>query len=438
MKSTVPIIVCLLILALILVWIFAINRDDQSTRLGGWPPSAKEMELSDVNLPSRPVEFGLKHPPKRQVADWAKLEAYQETLSAEELTTLLEEVYAVGDTWKQVIKIEDDTATITTTETGEPFVLKLRPAEKPSPESVPRYWQEGPLDTLHIAIDPGHIGGDFSFIERRQFGFIEDKPVREGEMALITAQLLKPKLEALGAKVTLVRDKNEPVTSKRAKDFLAQYKELNPNWPEALLKVEAQKRFYRREEIVERARLVNEVIKPDLILCLHYNASASSGEWLDPTKPTLVDENHFHILLNGAYTRGEVLSEGDRFQMMERILQRIHRREVELAKVIADVFVEHTGLPAYSYHPRSSRAKNVGPHPYLWARNLLANRSYTCPVIYYEPWCMNNKEVYLRAQAGHYEGTKNVAGKDRPSIMSEYAEAVAAGIAKYYSQLESE
>ena len=122
--------------------------------------------------------------------------------------------------------------------------------------------------------------------------------------------------------------------------------------------------------------------------------------------------------------------------MLERILQRIHQREVEIAKVVADVFAERTGLEPYAYDPDSKRAKNVAGHPYLWARNLLANRSYTCPVLFYEPFVMNNKDVFARIQAGEYRGEKMINGKSRPSIMKEYAEAVAAGVAEYFSKAE--
>ena len=105
-----------------------------------------------------------------------------------------------------------------------------------------------------------------------------------------------------------------------------------------------------------------------------------------------------------------------------------------MGAIVASVFAERTGLPPYSYDPNSPRAKNVGGNPYLWARNLLANRSYTCPVLFFEPWVMNNREVYARIQEGDYEGTRLVHGRMLPSIMREYAEAVAAGIEAYYSQ----
>ena len=70
--------------------------------------------------------------------------------------------------------------------------------------------------------------------------------------------------------------------------------------------------------------------------------------------------------------------------------------------------------------------------PALWARNLLANRSYLCPVLFFEPYVMNNADVYARIQAGDYDGEKLVNGVLRPSIMREYAEAVGAGIAEFY------
>ena len=395
------------------------------------PDSAESMNPTQpYELPSTGTAQEIVHPPRGFLPRWDTLRAYDRTMRAVELTALLEDVYAVGDAWKKVIQIKGQTAVIQTG--GDPFVLKLLPENAPPPESVKRYWKTGSLENLHIAIDAGHIGGKFAEVERRQFGFPEDNPVREGEITLLTARRLQPLLEAMGARVSLVRKSNRPVTKLRSKDFLMLYKEYNPSVPNGLLMPYAQNRFYRRAEIVARAKVVNKRLRPDLLLCLHYNASSGSGAWASPTRPILVDENHFHLLLNGAYTSGEVLDEGDRFQMIERILQRIHPRELELARVVADVFAEKTGLPPYTYEPNSMRAKNIDGHPYLWARNLLANRSYTCPVLFFEPWVMNNREVYARIQAGDYEGTKEINGKEQPSIMREYAEAVAAGIARFF------
>ena len=75
----------------------------------------------------------------------------------------------------------------------------------------------------------------------------------------------------------------------------------------------------------------------------------------------------------------------------------------------------------------------AGTNEYLWARNLLANRIFECPVVYLEPYCMNNAETYARIQAGDYDGEREIAGKVRRSIFREYADAIVAGARAYYS-----
>ena len=37
-----------------------------------------------------------------------------------------------------------------------------------------------------------------------------------------------------------------------------------------------------------------------------------------------------------------------------------------------------------------------------------------------------------RVQAGDYEGTRNIEGKEQPSIFREYADAVVEGLLEYY------
>ncbi|MEM7603244.1 MAG: N-acetylmuramoyl-L-alanine amidase, partial [Verrucomicrobiota bacterium] len=355
MKKALPLALSLIVFLGLLVLVVVLQSPDEE------PEVIEEAEVSRAPI---------VHPPRSFDFDWNSLAAYHETISADELHLLIEDVYTVDDTWKQVISIDSETATIETA--GDPFVLRLRDLVLPPPAEVKRYWKPATsLSGLRIAIDPGHIGGDFAAIEERQFGKPGDRPVREGELTLMTAFHLKPLLEAMGATVSLIRGENAPVTSKRAEDFLGPYREYNPGWPDALLRPYAERRFYRRDEIVERARIVNDVIQPDLVLCLHYNASSGNGDWASPNQPVLVEENHLHFLLNGAYTVGEVLDEENRFQMLERILQRIHEQEASLGAVMADVLAEQTGLEPYSYDPASKRARNVDGHPYLWARNLL-------------------------------------------------------------------
>ena len=120
--------------------------------------------------------------------------------------------------------------------------------------------------------------------------------------------------------------------------------------------------------------------------------------------------------------------------MIRKILQGTIHEEAALGAVMADVFAAETQLPPYPYETGSTRARNVAGHPYLWARNLLANRLYNCPVIFFEPYVMNSLELYERVQAGDYSGMPVVAGKPRKSIYREYADAVVDGMLEYYKK----
>jgi hypothetical protein len=75
----------------------------------------------------------------------------------------------------------------------------------------------------------------------------------------------------------------------------------------------------------------------------------------------------------------------------------------------------------------------VNANPYVWARNLLANRLFTCPVVYIEAYVMNSRTFFARVQAGDYDGRRNFGGVARKSLYREYADAVTDGLVKYYS-----
>ena len=190
------------------------------------------------------------------------------------------------------------------------------------------------LAGLHIALDPGHIGGSWARVEERWLSMNEGEAVMEGGLSLQVAKLLKPRLEALGAHVAMVRAEESPVSKARPENLkLAraarcckrQGLQTPPetyanNHEEArMLSVQwqAEKLFYRVSEIRARATRVNEEFRPDLVLCLHFNAEA----WGDPQHPSFVDKNHFHLLINGCYSPEELQFEDVRFEMLRAALQ---------------------------------------------------------------------------------------------------------------------
>jgi N-acetylmuramoyl-L-alanine amidase len=371
--------------------------------------------------------------------DWSKLEDFQNTITRVDFERLLTSVFTTGEMWKCFIEIDDVRARI---HTGvEPAFFDLSFATPGNSMPVPRLWSttaelppapaEKPLDGLHIAIDPGHIGGDWAKLEERWLLVGEGPPIREGDMTLQVAKLLKPPLEALGARVSMVRENAEPITPLRPDSLMdiAANTADAPKSPDALREL-AERLFYRTAEIRARAKLVNDTIKPDLVLCLHFNADP----WGDPNNPMLVERTHLHLLLNGGYTDEEVALADQRFALLEKLLSRTHEEEAFVGAAVADVFAMKSGLPPFVYPADSPNALPVNGHPYLWARNLLANRLYDCPVIFMEPYVMNSVIDLPRLQAGDYEGLREINGALRQSIFREYADALAEGLARQYAK----
>lgn len=396
------------------------------------PDDQSRWELrKDIRPPANPLPRNLSMlaaPP-----DWTALEIYQNTIARSEFELLLTTIFTTGEAWHSCIQIDDAEACIQTGNSPADGVFRLRFA--PAESSPPRDWRsakelppttsEKPLAGLKIAIDPGHIGGNWAKMEERWFVVGAGTPVQEGDMTLHVAKLLKPRLETLGAVVTLVRSTLEPVTPIRPETLLSLAKDSSPDSSQKL----AERLFYRTAEIRARAELVNTTLKPDLVLCLHFNAEA----WGDPNAPTLIDRTHLHLLLNGAYTDEEILLADQRFAMLQKLLQRTHLEEALVGASVADTFAEISGLPPYTYPPESKTVRDLG-HPYLWARNLLANRLYDCPVIFMEPYVMNSTIDHARIQAGDYDGLREISGKLRPSIFREYADALTQGLKKHYAQ----
>jgi hypothetical protein len=190
---------------------------------------------------------------------------------------------------------------------------------------------------------------------------------------------------------------------------------------------QAEKLFYRVAEIRERARRVNGKLRPDLVVCIHFNAD----DWSDPESPVFTERNDLHVIVNGCYSAGELRLDDQRFEMLLRLLSRSHAQELAAAAPVAAALAKATGLPAFQYP--SANAVKAGGNEFLWARNLLANRLFDCPVVFLEPYRMNHAQTYARIQAGDYEGEREVAGKMQRSIFREYADGLAAGLRDYFS-----
>ncbi|MEY2479926.1 MAG: hypothetical protein QOI04_853 [Verrucomicrobiota bacterium] len=384
---------------------------------------------------------------------WSVLENYQETITHDQFAHLLNDVYCTHGVAPDLITIDDKSARILTNRASQHFFTLRFAADAASCEQVPHLWRtakslpppkpDKPLSGLRVALDPGHLGGKWAKMEERWFQVGDTAPVQEGDLALRVARMVALRLKDLGAKVSFVRSRNEPVTSKRPDDFRELARKilikngvpqprpevLDPNDPakEQTIRWQSEILFYRYSEIRRRAVLVNTKLHPDLVLCLHFNAEG----WGDPKNPTLIDHNHLHLLVSGSYLKDELEYDDERFEMLRKLLSRAYDEELPLADTIAGAMAEETQLPAFEY-PTTLTTTKVGSTGYVYARNLLATRLYRCPVVYCEPYVMNSRDAFARIQAGDYEGMRNINGSERKSIFREYAESVADGLVEYY------
>jgi len=365
-------------------------------------------------------------------ADWSMLEPYQQTISRGEFETLLADVYCPSGALTNYLTFTTNSVSVfSTTEKTNPPLFTLRFSSSVSSSN------SHPLSLKRIALDPGHIGGAWARMEERFFERGKDRPVQEAELNLMVARLLKVRLERMGAKVFLTKDNFEPVTDKRPEDFQEQAEQeikastrfdtFPPLEREAAIADAVRKRaevlFYRSSEIAARANLLNEKIKPDLTICLHVNAV----EWDECND--LVDDNRLVVFVHGNYLASEVKDDDQKLRLLGKILERSHPREMAVAGAIATALAKATKLPPAEYGSTSGSV-HAGNTPYVFARNLAANRLVNGPVVFLEPYYQNNRLVYQRIQLGDYEGLRDVNGTPMKSIFREYADAVAEGLSQ--------
>lgn len=407
------------------------------------------LSLSSTCLAVDILSNPLADPPK-----WKSLEKYQRTITHDEFERLVRDVYCAHGISPDFLRIEPDFACILMDQHAQTwFTLHFakneqsrRPVKSDwrSAQSLPRRKRAGVLSGIRIALDPGHIGGEWAKMEERWFQMGDAPPVEEGEMTLKVAKLLAEKLRDLGAQVSFVRSRNEPVTQFRPDDFRVVAAEVlkaagiddprdnfdGPDDPlkEQTVQWQSEILFYRNSEIRHRARLVNLKLHPDIVLCLHFNAEA----WGDERNPTFIDKNHLHLLVNGSYLESELAFDDERFEMLRRLLSCTHPEELGIADKVAASMAKAMQLPPYQY--TTDNVTSVGTSGYVYARNLVATRLYQCPVVYFEPYVMNNSEVFERIQAGDYEGTRPINGIERQSIYREYVDSVANGLLEYYRE----
>ena len=161
---------------------------------------------------------------------WKVLERYQRTITHDDFARLIQSVYCTHGFAGDLISIEEKSARILINREAKKFFTLRFAEDAASSAPVPRLWRpakalpppptaERPLAGLRIALDPGHLGGAWAKMEERWFQVGNSTPVTEGDLVLRVARLVAARLQELGARVSFVRNGNEPVTWRRPDDF---------------------------------------------------------------------------------------------------------------------------------------------------------------------------------------------------------------------------
>src|SRR4030081_3274965 len=136
---------------------------------------------------------------------WKVLEKYQETITHDEFSHLVRDVYCTQGFAEDLIKIDNDSARILKNREAQSFFTLRFASDDNSQKKIPRLWYPGkslptakidkPLAGLRIALDPGHLGGKWAKMEERWFQVGDSVPVQEGDLVLRVSQMLAPRLK---------------------------------------------------------------------------------------------------------------------------------------------------------------------------------------------------------------------------------------------------
>jgi len=298
------------------------------------------------------------------------------------------------------------------------------------------------LKNLKIAIDPGHLGGDFALIEQRYVKMVNTKPpnaketifFKEGTLTLLTALLLKQWFKEEGAIVFLTKEKDgQAVYDKTFFEWLAF--EGYRYTPRPIKGVQIQPTLsqlfsahYNRLDLQARANKVN-AFHPDITLIIHYNAHGRRDPFTQENFPE--NYNYNMVFIGGAFCKGELSTIVNRQEFLRLLLTDDLDQSLSLSKQVINQMTEKLNVPPANLHDPipylTSVSLQVGKGVY--ARNLFLTRMIHGPLCYGESLCQDEQEECVRLneknlEIHHIRGPKRVE-----QVARAYYEAVKAFVA---------
>jgi N-acetylmuramoyl-L-alanine amidase len=305
-----------------------------------------------------------------------------------------------------------------------------------------------PLSGLKIAIDPGHMAGDFETgkLEMKSLNFKKDSinglpdsiQIAEGMLTYATAILLKEKLEADGATVFLTRQKNGYTAfGKTFDDWLKDdYKnkveelsksgKLSTDKKKLMLSSNYTKRnkflFFKDIELAQRANIIN-AFNPDFTVIIHFNVDETNTGWKAPGT-----KNYNMTFIGGAFMPGDLSSQEKRFEFLRMIATTDIEKSIQLSGSVTEKF--ESILKVKTAGPTDAKYLREGclttEKKGVYCRNLQLTRYIHGPLVYGETLYQDNINE-CKALNKESDKTKN-------ERIKEVAEAYYLGIKDYLNQ----
>ncbi|MEM9400217.1 MAG: hypothetical protein AAF984_08400, partial [Verrucomicrobiota bacterium] len=389
--------------------------------------------------------------------EWRKLDPYQKTITHKKFHELVNTIYSIDQYLYEYLTVHEDRIDVylekeKQTKLWTLYLAKDETLENPFnrhqilKRKFSFNYRPLPLLGITICLDPGHIGGKWTKIEERHMQMRTGNypPITEGDLTTITCRHVERILKAAGAKVQWTREDNEPVTDLRPTDLYKEALDYYKKSPRRSLRYAnsssltqvmlwANLLFYRVFEIEARARRI-EKLQPDMTLCVHFNAAPTPN----PMRPRLYNVRKLVTFVHGSYTSEEIDDLWQRYHLFKKLLECSVYTEIEASDSITKRMVEMWGWPPENYDSWDTAHRAHPENPYIWSRNLLANRLYPGPVVFIEGPYMNDKYAFHRLVEGDYDGIRIIKGKPERSIFREFAETIAEGIIDFYSRPQKE
>ncbi|MFK7950725.1 MAG: hypothetical protein AB8G11_24275 [Saprospiraceae bacterium] len=301
-----------------------------------------------------------------------------------------------------------------------------QPENTSEPKSEFQPTKEQPLKGLRIALDAGHIAGDFKtaklegkYIEMTYKG--EKIAFWEADLAWHTQNYLQRQLEKHGAIVFITRAYGKTAFGMDYDTWYARFDGMEDK-PD---KSRMFWRYFRHKDNDERVRMVN-AFKPDLTLIMHYNVDGSNKPWKRPIR-----SNYSMAFTGGAYMNGELFSRERRFNLLRFLLTDDIEESAKFSYDVLQNLQSYAGIPI---HPAGGSQRNTVRTNYngVYARNLsLSGRIYGT-LCYAEPLFQDSREEVLRLNKRDY----NFEGQMIPSRIIDIATSYEKAILKYAKTLE--